>query len=101
VIGAAAMGPRSMGIYASLPWIALFVMVFVTGALSDRIMQRTGSVWAARVPIAIAGFVVSALALIAASRTPEIWLMITLLCISLGAVGLTQVSLVLTAPMLA
>jgi ACS family glucarate transporter-like MFS transporter len=83
----------SMGIYASLPWIALFVMVFVTGALSDRIMKRTGSVWAARVPIAIAGFVVSALALIAASRTPEIWLMVTLLCISLGAVGLTQVSI--------
>jgi ACS family glucarate transporter-like MFS transporter len=83
----------SMGIYASLPWVALFVMVFVTGALSDRILRRTGSVWAARVPVAMAGFAVSALALIAASRTPQVWLMITLLCISLGAVGLTQVSI--------
>jgi len=83
----------SMGIYASLPWVALFVMVFVTGALSDSILKRTGSVWAARVPVAMTGFVVSALALIAASRTQEIWLMMTLLCVSLGAVGLTQVSI--------
>jgi ACS family glucarate transporter-like MFS transporter len=62
----------SMGIYASMPWVALFVMVFVTGALSDRILRRTGSVWAARLPVAIAGFAISALALIAASRTPQI-----------------------------
>jgi ACS family glucarate transporter-like MFS transporter len=83
----------SMGIYASLPWVALFVMVFVTGLLSDRILRRTGSVWAARVPVAITGFAVSAVALIAASRAPQIWLMMTLLCVSLGAVGLTQVSI--------
>lgn len=83
----------SMGFFASLPWVALFVMVFVTGALSDRILARTGSVWAARVPVAIIGFAVAALALIAASRTPQIGLMMVLLCISLGAVGLTQVSI--------
>ncbi len=82
-----------MGLYASLPWVSLFVMVFATGALSDRILQRTGSVWAARVPVAMAGFVISALALIAASRAPQVWLMMTLLCVSLGAVGLTQVSI--------
>jgi MFS transporter, ACS family, glucarate transporter len=83
----------SMGIYVSLPWVALFVMVFVTGSLSDRILRRTGSVWVARVPVAMCGFAVSALALIAASRTPQIGLMMTLLCVSLGAVGLTQVSI--------
>jgi len=83
----------SMGIYASLPWVALFVMVFVTGSLSDRILRRTGSIWAARVPVAMTGFAVSAAALIAASRVPQIWLMMTLLCVSLGAVGLTQVSI--------
>jgi MFS transporter, ACS family, glucarate transporter len=84
---------RSMGFYASLPWIALFVMVFVTGALSDRILHRTRSVWAARVPVAIAGFVISAAALIVASRAEQIWVMMTLLCVSLGAIGLTQVSI--------
>jgi ACS family glucarate transporter-like MFS transporter len=83
----------SMGIYASLPWVALFVMVFVTGAFSDTILRYTGSVWMARVPVAIAGFAVSALALIAATRTPQIWLMMVLLCVSLGAIGLTQVSI--------
>jgi ACS family glucarate transporter-like MFS transporter len=83
----------SMGIFASLPWVALFVMVFVTGALSDRILHRTGSVWAARVPVAMTGFIIAAVALIAASRAQEIWLMMTLLCVSLGAVGLTQVSI--------
>ena len=83
----------AMGIYASLPWVALFAMVFVTGALADRILRRTGSVWAARVPVAVAGFAVSAVALIAASRAPQVWLMMLLLCISLGAVGLTQVSI--------
>jgi ACS family glucarate transporter-like MFS transporter len=83
----------SMGVYASLPWVALFLMVFVTGALSDRILQATGSIWTARVPVAMAGFAVSAAALIAASRAPEVWLMMTLLCVSLGAVGLTQVSI--------
>ena len=83
----------SMGVYASLPWVSLFVMVFVTGALSDRILRRTRSVWAARVPVAVAGFVISAVALIAASRAPQVWLMMGLLCASLGAVGLTQVSI--------
>ena len=83
----------SMGFYASLPWVALFIMVFVTGALSDRILKVTKSVWAARVPVAMAGFAISALALIAASHASQIWLMMLLLCISLGAVGLTQVSI--------
>lgn len=84
---------HSMGIYASVPWVALFIMVFVTGTLSDRILHHTKSVWAARVPLAIGGFLISAAALIVASRTLNIPLMITLLCVSLGAVGLVQVSI--------
>ncbi len=83
----------SLGYGASLPWVALFIMVFVTGRLSDMVLRRTGSVWAARVPFAIGGFIVSAAALIAASRTPSIPLMMTLLCVSLGAIGLVQVSI--------
>ena len=83
----------SMGIYASLPWVAMFASVFLTGALGDAILRRTGSIWAARVPLAIAGFVVSALALITAARTPQVAPMMVLLCVSLGAVGVTQVSI--------
>ncbi len=84
---------KAMGIYASLPWVALFVMVFVTGQLADRILSATGSVWRARVPLAITGFIVSAAALIGASRSPGLGTMMVLLCISLGAIGLTQVSI--------
>jgi ACS family glucarate transporter-like MFS transporter len=84
---------KEMGVYASLPWVALFVMVFVAGAVADRIRHATGSVWRARVPAAITGFVVSAAALIAASRAPDVVVMMVLLCISLGAIGLTQVSI--------
>jgi MFS transporter, ACS family, glucarate transporter len=82
---------KAMGIYASLPWVAMFVSVFVTGALADLILRRTGSVWLTRVPLAIAGFVVSAIALILAARTPGVPLMMALLCVSLASVGVTQV----------
>jgi ACS family glucarate transporter-like MFS transporter len=83
----------SMGIYASLPWVAMFASVFLTGALGDAILRSTGSVWTARVPLAVAGFVVSALALVTAARTPQVAPMMVLLCVSLGAVGVTQVSI--------
>jgi MFS transporter, ACS family, glucarate transporter len=83
----------AMGIYASLPWVAMFASVFLTGALGDAILRRSGSVWTARVPLAMAGFVVSAVALIVAALTPQIVPMMALLCVSLGAVGVTQVSI--------
>ncbi len=84
---------KSMGIFASLPWVALFCMVFIAGGIADRRLHATGSAWHARVPAAIAGFVISAGALILAAETPNIPLMVALLCISLGAIGLTQVSI--------
>ncbi len=82
-----------MGFLQSLPWVALFIMVFVTGSLADRIYRRTRSKWAARVPLAMAGFVISALFLILASRVVDPALLIVCLMISLDAVGLTQVSI--------
>ena len=82
-----------MGIYASFPWMTLFVMVFVGGWIADAVLRRTGSVWAARVPAAMIGFIVSAAALIGASRVPGIGPMVALLCVSLGAIGLVQVSI--------
>lgn len=87
------MSLAAMGIFSSLPWVALFIMVFVAGWLADAVQRATGSVWLARVPAAMAGFIISAGALILASRAPGIGMMMTLLCISLGAIGLTQVSI--------
>jgi MFS transporter, ACS family, glucarate transporter len=83
----------SMGIWAALPPVALFLTVFVAGAWSDRVLKRTGSVWTARVPFAVAGFIIAAAGLIIASRTLSIPLMMVLLCVSLGAIGLTQVAI--------
>ncbi|MGH7911856.1 MAG: MFS transporter [Candidatus Dormibacteraceae bacterium] len=83
----------SMGFAASLPWVSLFVMVFVTGQIADRIYKATSSVWASRVPIAIAGFIISAGFLIIASRLANPVLLIISLMISLGGIGLTQVSI--------
>jgi ACS family glucarate transporter-like MFS transporter len=83
----------SMGVYASLPWVAMFASVFLTGAVGDAVLRRTGSIWAARVPLAMGGFVVGALALIVAARTADVAAMMALLCVSLAAVGVTQVSI--------
>jgi ACS family glucarate transporter-like MFS transporter len=87
------MSLKAMGISQSLPWVALFGMVFVAGWIADAVLRRTGSVWLARVPAAIAGFLIGAAALIAASRAESTPVMMALLCISLGAVGLVQVSI--------
>ncbi len=82
------MSLAAMGIFASLPWVAMFCSVFATGWVADEILRRTGSIWTARVPLAIAGFVISGIALIVASRSPgNLVSMMVLLCISLGAVG--------------
>jgi ACS family glucarate transporter-like MFS transporter len=84
---------KAMGIYASLPWVAMFGSVFITGAVADLILRRTQSVWATRVPLAIGGFVVSAVALMAGAEAPSVPLMLALLCLSLASVGVTQVSI--------
>jgi ACS family glucarate transporter-like MFS transporter len=83
----------AMGWLQSLPFVALFVMVFVAGVVVDRIYRRTGSKWIARVPLAITGFIVSALFLILASRVASAFWLILFLMVSLGAIGLTQVSI--------
>jgi ACS family glucarate transporter-like MFS transporter len=87
------MSLAAMGIYASLPWAAMFCSVFATGWAADEILRRTQSIWITRVPLAIAGFVISAIALIVASRSPDVITMMVLLCISLAAIGMTQVSI--------
>lgn len=87
------MSLTAMGVNQSLPWVALFIMVFVAGWIADTVLRLTGSVWLARVPAAIIGFLVSAGSLIAASRAESTVTMMVLLCLSLGAIGLVQVSI--------
>ncbi|OXC76637.1 MFS transporter [Caballeronia sordidicola] len=82
---------KSMGFAASLPWIAVFVAVFVAGIVCDKILKRTQSVWAARAPVAMVGFLVSAIALCLASWAVNIAAVIGFLCLSFAAVGFVQV----------
>jgi ACS family glucarate transporter-like MFS transporter len=82
---------KAMGIYASLPWVAVFVAVFVAGRVCDRILKKTDSVYWARTPVAMIGFLVSAAALIGASRAATMPVVIALLCLSFAAVGFVQV----------
>ncbi|MCL6453869.1 MAG: MFS transporter [Alicyclobacillus sp.] len=84
---------KSMGFASSLPWVALFIMVFVAGAWQDRVYARTGSKWKARTPFAAAGFVLAALFLILGSQITITWLMMLCFMLSLGSVGMVQVSI--------
>jgi ACS family glucarate transporter-like MFS transporter len=87
----------SMGFASSLPWVALFIMVFVSGAWQDRVLARTGSKYKARVPFAVTGFILAAVFLILASRIANPVLMLIMLMLSLGSVGLVQVAIWPTA----
>jgi ACS family glucarate transporter-like MFS transporter len=78
---------------ATLPYIALFIMVFVAGKLQDVVYQRTGSVFLARVPFAVVGFLLSSSLLIAASLVTDAGILIVCLTLSLGALGLVSVSI--------
>ncbi|EEF22672.1 glucarate, hexuronate transporter, putative, partial [Ricinus communis] len=82
---------KAMGMYASLPWIAVFLAVFVAGYVCDQLLKRTSSVYWARTPVAMGGFVLSALALVAASLASTMSAVIGLLCLSFAAVGFVQV----------
>jgi MFS transporter, ACS family, glucarate transporter len=83
----------AMGYAASLPWIAMFIMVFVTGVWQDKILARTGSKLLARTPFAVTGFILSAGFLIIGSQITLTWLMMICFMLSLGALAMVQVSI--------
>ena len=84
---------KSVGGLSSLPFLTLFTVVLLAGRLADAVLKRTGSIWAARVPVAISGYLLSATFLIAAMRMDSVTWMTVLLCLSLGSVGLIMVSI--------
>jgi MFS transporter, ACS family, glucarate transporter len=87
LVQARGLSLAQMGILGALPWGAMIIAVFGTGALNDRFFPS----WAARKWLAIAGFFVSAVALTIAALVQSTPLTIFVLCISLGAVGVVQV----------
>ncbi len=83
----------AMGFGASLPWVALFAVVLISGQWQDRVYRRTGSKARSRVPFAVSGFILAALFLILASRESNTALMLIFLMLSLGSVGLVQTAI--------
>lgn len=80
---------QKMGFAASLPWIAIAVMTFVTGYLSDKLVSNGASKVKARSYFGISGLVIccGALYLAAIATTPT--MNVLWMTISLGSLGMT------------
>lgn len=85
---------KSMGIWASFPWIALMAMVFVAGFISDRIANGSHSErqYTMRTITAMAGIAVTSLGLYIAAHTASAGMNIFWMSVSLGALGFSMSS---------
>ncbi|SMG34164.1 MFS transporter [Paraburkholderia susongensis] len=83
---------KSLGFFSSVPWMILLAVVCIASVAADHIYKRTGSEWAARVPSAVFGFLVSAVCLVLGVNMHEVPAALALLAVSLGGMGFVQVS---------
>ncbi len=83
----------SVGELTSLPWLALFIMVFVVGYLQRYTLRRTGSVYMARVPYALTGFIVAIAFLYLAMLQANVYFAVDLMMVSMAGIGMVQVSI--------
>lgn len=83
---------KSMGIFASFPWIALMAMVFAGGYISDKIANGKHSErqYTMRTFSAMAGVAVTSLGLYIAANTPSAEMNIFWMTVSLGALGFSM-----------
>jgi ACS family glucarate transporter-like MFS transporter len=93
LIKARGFSMTSMGFAASLPWVAELVMVIAMGFIQDRVLAKSGSKWRARVPFAVAGFVLAAVFLIIGSQVTSTWIMLICFMISLGSLAMVQITI--------
>jgi len=87
------MSLREMGVNASLPWGGAVRHGVRAGWAGGRRPAGDGLVWMARCRPRWSASSSAAAALIAASRAADVVAMMALLCVSLGAIGLVQVSI--------
>lgn len=83
---------KSLGIFSSLPWMILLLVVLVASSAEDAVLRRTGSVWLARVPAAMTGFVIAGIGLFLTAHTAATPVALMLLAIGLGGMGFVQAS---------
>lgn len=81
------------GFISMLPWLTLFVSIFLLGGLTDWVYRKTGSRNMARLPFAIFGFVVSALFLLLSATTQNTVLLVIFLMASMAGLGFAQTAI--------
>jgi ACS family glucarate transporter-like MFS transporter len=83
----------TVGELTSLPWLSLFIMVFIVGYLQRYTLRKTNSVYKSRVPYAVGGFVVAILFLYLAMQQINVYYAIGLMMVSMAGIGMVQVSI--------
>ena len=83
---------KSLGIFSSLPWMILLLVVILASVTEDLLLRRTGSPWLARVPAAIIGFVIAGSGLWLGAQAHATGPALALLALGLGGMGLVQAS---------
>jgi MFS transporter, ACS family, glucarate transporter len=81
---------RSLGIYASLPWISIVAAVLVAGVLSDFLLGRGFSRFVARNAICAGGLCIAAVALVASTTASTVLGDILWISVALGMAGVAQ-----------
>jgi ACS family glucarate transporter-like MFS transporter len=83
---------KSLGIFSSLPWMILLLVVFAASMGEDAVLKRTRSIWLARVPAAIVGFVIAGTGLWLSAQVEATDAALVLLGLGLGGMGFVQAS---------
>ncbi|WP_105995419.1 MFS transporter [Staphylococcus agnetis] len=81
----------TMSKLAGIPWLLMFILIMVGGAISDRILSSGKSRFIARASIAIFGFVVFGISLYFAVNATSLAMNITWMSFCLAGVGLSMV----------
>ncbi len=82
-----------VGELTALPWLALFITVFIIGYVERYVLKRTGSVYYSRVPFAIGGFLLAIIFLYLGMIQSNVYNAIYLMMISMVGVGFVQVTI--------
>jgi ACS family glucarate transporter-like MFS transporter len=83
---------KSLGIFSSLPWMILLLVVFAASVGEDAVLKRSRSIWLARVPAAIVGFVIAGAGLWLSAQVQATGTALALLALGLGGMGFVQAS---------
>jgi MFS transporter, ACS family, solute carrier family 17 (sodium-dependent inorganic phosphate cotransporter), other len=79
----------SAGLFSAAPWLSMFVMINTSAAIADRLIARGTDVTLVRKVLQIGGLLSSAGFLLLASQAATAGMALIVMCLALGALGLT------------